>query len=174
MCDNNCLFERDLIDFSEAAYLLINGDMDQEGQTMNGYRLDNHTQKEDKQLSIEPSIPSSYMDMDPYPTTNKEAQKNIALTDLCEKSRDLLLHLSCLAPLAPLAVNPIYSSSLTGIEILEKEIAVAFNHFGKSSGAGSARHRVQGALDRSRSEQMTLVRCKLLKKPFWTIDYLLK
>jgi hypothetical protein len=70
--------------------------------------------------------------------------------------------LSCLAPLAPLAVNPIYSSSLTGIEILEKEIALAFNHFGKSSGVGSARHRVQGALDRSRTEQMTLVRCKLL------------
>lgn len=132
--------------------------MDQDTQGIDRDR-EHNIQEDDPRHSVKPSLLSQF-NPDPYPSSNKEAQTNIALAILCEKSRDLLLHLSCVAPLAPLAVNAPYSSSLTGFEILEKEITSAFNHFGKSSGVGSARHRVQCALDRSRSEQMTLIRCK--------------
>jgi hypothetical protein len=44
------------MDFSEAAYQVINGDMDQESETVNDNRLDNLIQKDDSPHNTKASV----------------------------------------------------------------------------------------------------------------------
>ena len=55
---------------------------------------------------------------DPTPLTKQSASAQLAMEDLRLRARELVLHLACLAPLAPLALDSPLASSLTGLEAL--------------------------------------------------------
>ena len=98
--------QRDLVDFSNAAFTLLCPEaastrtrtaMPQKQQ------LDMHT-------------------VDPMPIDRNDSDWQLSLLRLRERARSLLLHLSCLSPLAPLVSPAPWTSSLTGLDVLEKEV----------------------------------------------------
>lgn len=89
-----------------------------------------------------------------------EAERQIFMLNLFRRAQQLVLHLSCIAPLAPLVLDSPYSSSMTGIEVLERETSnIIPNLPGGSAVKAQAAVRLQGGLDRMRSEQINLLRC---------------
>jgi hypothetical protein len=100
------LLQRDLVDFSNAAfYLLCPG-------TVNNQTRVAIPQKQHPDIHT----------VDPMPLDRNDGDWQLSLLQLREKARNLLLHLSCLAPLAPLVSPAPWTSSLTGLDVLEKEV----------------------------------------------------
>ena len=97
---------------------------------------------------------------DSYPCSSIEAEKQIIMLNLFRRAQDLVLHLSCIAPLAPLQLESPYLSSMTGIELLEKNISnIIPNLPGGTAVKAQAAVRLQGEFDRLKSEQINLLRC---------------
>ena len=100
------LLQRDLVDFSNAAFTLLCP------ETMNNGTRVAMSQKQQSDIHT----------VDPMPLNKNDSDWQLSLLHLRERARNLLLHLSCLAPLAPLVSPAPWTSSLTGLDILEKEV----------------------------------------------------
>ena len=149
------LLQRDLIRFSEDVFSFLSCD------NLTQTRL----QKEEKTNIIdknkENKRDNGYSNnTDSYPCSTIEAEKQIIMLNLFRRAQDLMLHLSCIAPLAPLVLESPYLSSMTGIELLEKNIInIIPNLPGGSAVKAQAAVRLQGEFDRMKSEQINLLRC---------------
>lgn len=99
------------------------------------------------------------MTLDPFPSSVLDAEKQMKLLSLYSRSQDLILHLSCLAPLSPLVLDPPLSSSMTGLEALEKDLTNIIPNLSGGTGLKAQMAvRLQGSLDRAKSEQLNLIR----------------
>jgi hypothetical protein len=99
------------------------------------------------------------MTLDPFPSSALNSAKQIKLLSLYSRAQELILHLSCLAPLSPLFLDPPLSSSMTGLEALEKDlINIIPNLSGGTGLKAQMGARLQGSLDRAKSEQLNLIR----------------
>jgi hypothetical protein len=148
------LLQRDLLRFSEEAFSFLCYDavprvQKDEKSRKNGDKYDENN-RNNGNLNF----------TDSFPCNTLEAEKQIVMSNLFRRAQDLVLHLSCIAPLAPIVLESPYSSSMTGIEILEKEtINIIPNLPGGSAVKAQAAVRLQGGLDRMKSEQINLLRC---------------
>ena len=102
--------QRDLVEFSDAAVALC---FESPRSASTG-----ETQK--AKLSV--SRVDMNLTVDPLPVDEASRVSQVALQRLHEKAQDLLLHLSCMAPLAPLTTPAPWTSSMTGLEVLEFEV----------------------------------------------------
>ena len=99
------------------------------------------------------------MTLDPFPSSALNSEKQMKLISLYSRSQDLILHLSCLAPLSPLVLDPHLSSSMTGLEALEKDLTNIIPNLSGGTGLKAQMGvRLQGSLDRAKSEQLNLIR----------------
>ena len=166
------LLQRDLVEFSTAAFTLLCPEA-----------VNNRTK-----VAIPQKQQTDIHTVDPMPLDRNDSDWQLSLLHLRERARNLLLHLSCLAPLAPLVSPAPWTSSLTGLDVLEKEvcdapvyllivicslsklihpfvlyllkIVDAVDKLGgrKSPVTTEVTLRLQAASDRVRSEQMALMR----------------
>ena len=143
------ILQRDLISFSETAFSFFS---DHENlETDNNYE---NTKNKNKMITNK-----KIFSPDPFPTNSKEAEKQILFFELYHQSQDLLLHLSCLAPLSPMILTGPYASSCTGLELIQNEINILYPHQPTGSGQrAQAAVRLQGIIDRIKSEQINLIR----------------
>jgi hypothetical protein len=93
------------------------------------------------------------------------ASAQSAVSKIYNYSIDFLLHLSCLAPIAPLnlSVDSPYSTSFTGIETLIQEATSLLALVG-SKQSKSFITKLNSAADRAKSEQVSLIRCLIEQK----------
>ena len=87
-----------------------------------------------------------------FPATAEECRKADKIQNMKLKGFQLILHLAALAPLAPLSSEDHKSSSLFGLEQLLIELQ-------KEDGKERFPIKIQQALDRARTEHITLVNC---------------
>lgn len=147
--------QRDLIEFSEHAFkwssLIVSNNQQQsnlssiqENQFYNEDNVDNSTLYTNR---INPGKP------DPFPTNISVALAQQSLEQLTMKSQALIIHLACLAPIAPLNSHYPLESSLSGLDTLINEI-LNTPRLSKETIL-----RIQSASDRAKAEQMAIVRC---------------
>ena len=148
------LLQRDLLRFSEEAFSFLCCD------TVPLVQKDEKSRKNGDEYEENDRIDGNLNFTDSYPCNTKEVEKQMVMLNLFRRAQDLVLHLSCVAPLAPLVLDSPYSSSMTGLEVLEKEtINIIPNLPGGSAVKAQAAVRLQGGLDRMKSEQINLLRC---------------
>lgn len=148
------LLQRDLLRFSEEAFSFLC--CDTVTRVQKGEKSRKNGDKYEENIRSDGNL--NYTDS--FPCNILEAEKQIVMLNLFRRAQDLVLHLSCIAPLAPLVLESPYSSSMTGIEVLEKEtVNIIPNLPGGSAVKAQAAVRLQGGLDRMKSEQINLLRC---------------
>ena len=101
--------------------------------------------------------------VDPLPVGSNGRAYNKRLRQLQLAASELSLHLACLTPLAPLANDSPYTSSMTGLECVLSEmqsIVKKFpSHYQRTEAGKRDMVRVSEACDRARAEQLALIRC---------------
>ena len=155
------LLQRDLISFSETAFSFFSQQNTVETEKYTSNIKNNTNAKNCKNSKNENDIIIKKNEIFPdlFPFSYEESEKQKLFYDLYEKSQNLILHLSCLAPLSPLILTSPYNSSRTGLELIQNEINILYPHQPTGSGQrAQAAIRLQGIIDRIKSEQVNLIR----------------
>ena len=114
--------QRDLVNFAETCFTYVSTHCraltsEDEEQDWNNER-DDERYRDDNSSG---SLPVKH-------TLKSLAAQRKTLTSLQHTAYELLLHLSCMSPIAPLAVDSPYRSSMTGLDLLILEVCVATEH----------------------------------------------
>jgi hypothetical protein len=145
------LLQKDLVGFAEDAFSFFSPDRNPPANPVEDKYPKSFREK------IRPE--RTNMTLDPFPSSALNSEKQMKLLSLYSRSQELILHLSCLAPLSPLVLDPPLSSSMTGLEALEKDLTNIIPNLSGGTGLKAQMGvRLQGSLDRAKSEQLNLIR----------------
>lgn len=146
------LLQKDLVSFAEDAFSFFSPERN---PTANTVEVDKYPKSFREKIRPE----RSNFTLDPFPSSALNSEKQMKLLSLYSRSQELILHLSCLAPLSPLAVDPPLSTCMSGLEALEKDLMnIIPNLSGGTGQKAQIGSRLQGSLDRAKSEQLNLIR----------------
>ena len=114
------VLQRDLIAFAERAFAWTSQSLFVPAPQV----INNDTQSRSTPARRMPHPQSSAQHPDALPLSEQAARRQQVAQELQQASWDLLVHLSCVAPIVPLALDTPLKSSMTGLEALIREVSL--------------------------------------------------